>query len=369
MDYYKLLGLTRDATQEEIKKAYRKLAREYHPDVCEQPDAEERFKEIATAYEVLSDPGKKQQYDTFGTTGRSAQGFNGMDDAGFGNINDLFDMFFSGGSRTTSRPRKQSRAKHGENITIDLRLDFEEAVLGCKKKLSLKRFVECEDCGSKGTEKGSGFETCYACSGSGQIQNVRQTAFGHFSTVTPCLKCAGTGELLSNPCKKCKGSGRIKSSDEIELRIPAGIDENVTLRVDSKGHAGSNGGPAGDLYVVIHVSEHEYFKRSGNNLATEVFLDFTQLALGTEIEVPTLFGDKKVSIPAGTQTGHTIILEGLGVPYFEGRGKGNQTIKIVGVTPTNLTKEEKTLLKQLAELRGAKTKDKSDGILGRLFSN
>lgn len=368
MDYYKILGLDKSASQDDIKKAYRKLAREHHPDICKDEGAEERFKEVAVAYEVLSDPQKKQQYDTFGTTGRSNQGFNDMGDFGFGDVNDIFDMFF-GGRRTTSRAKKQSRAKHGENITIDLRLDFEEAVLGCKKKISLKRYVECPDCESKGTEQGTGFESCFACNGTGQIQNVRQTAFGHFSTVTPCLKCAGTGELLSNPCKKCKGSGRIQKKDEIELQIPAGIDENVTLRVSNKGHAGTNGGPAGDLYVVIHVSEHEYFTRSGNNLALEVFVDLSQLALGTKVEIPTLYGEKTVAIPAGTQTGHMITLEGLGVPYFEGRGKGNQIIKVVAVTPTNLTKEEKAALKQFAELRGIKTNDKAEGIFGRLFSN
>lgn len=370
MDYYKILGLDKNATQEEIKKAYRKLAREYHPDVCNDAGAEDRFKEIVVAYEILSDPAKKQQYDTFGTTGRSNQGFGNanMNDFGFGNINDIFDMFFSGGGRSTAGTRKQSRAKQGEHITLDLRLNFEEAVLGCKKKISIKRYIECHDCGSKGTEKGSGFETCYACNGSGQIQNVRQTAFGHFSTVTPCLKCAATGELLSNPCKKCKGSGRNKKTDEIELKIPAGIDENVTLRIDDKGNAGLNGGPSGDLYVVIHVSEHEYFTRQGNNLTVELFVDLSQMALGTEVEIPTLYGEKTIQIPPGTQTGHIITLEGLGVPYFEGRGKGNQVVKIVAITPTNLTKEQKALLKQFAESRGTKTSDKSEGLLGRFFS-
>lgn len=379
MDYYKILGVNRGATQEEIKKAYRKLARKYHPDVNSDSDSEEKFKEATKAYEVLSDPGKRQYYDMFGATkrgqgaggGGSGGGFGGFQDFGFGNFDEIFDIFFSGGKRTAEYERTP-RTRPGENLTIDLRLSFDEAVLGCRKQIKLKRFVYCDKCEGVGTEKGVTPELCYACGGTGRIKNVRQTVFGHFSTVTVCLKCSGTGEFVSNPCKKCKGSGRVKVTDEIELEIPAGISENATLHLSHRGDAGLNGGQTGDLFVVVHVSEHELFKRSGNNIELDVFVDFVNLALGREVEVPTLFGNKTITIPPGTQSGHTIILENLGVPYFEGRGRGNQIVKIIGITPTNLTKEQKSHLEQFANTRGDKLdegKSKSDSFLGRFFSH
>lgn len=358
-DYYEILGVTRTATETEIKAAYRKLAIQHHPD--KNPDdhtAEEKFKEAAEAYSVLSDAQKRAAYDRFGHSaagaGAGGAGFN----PGFSNIEDIFDLFgfgdmFGGGQRGGSR---SSSAQRGADLRYDLEITLEEAATGVEQKLRIPRLEKCDECKGKGAEKGSEPETCITCSGSGQSRYQQ----GFFSVMRTCPNCAGTGSIIKNPCKACHGAGRVEKEKSLEIKIPAGVETGSRLRITGEGEAGANGGQTGDLYVVIHVAEHEMFERQGSNLYVAHPITFAQAALGAEIKVKTLDGkEEDLKIPAGTQTGTVFRIKNQGMPALGGRGKGDMFVAVTLITPKTLTKEQRKLLEQLAEIEDIDFNDAS----------
>ena len=356
-DYYEILGVTRTATEIEIKKAYRTLAVQHHPDKNpDNPESEEKFKEAAEAYSVLSDAQKRAAYDRFGHAGAGGQGF-GFDPQGFSNIEDIFDLFgfgdMFGGGRGGQRSR--SSAQRGADLRYDLEISLEEAATGKEQKLQIPRLEKCDVCEGKGTEEGTKAETCITCEGSGQTRYQQ----GFFSVMRTCPNCAGKGQIIKNPCKNCGGAGRVEKEKTIEIKIPAGVETGSRLRVTGEGEAGMNGGPTGDLYVVIHVAEHEMFERQGVNLYASVPVSFAQAALGAEIQVKTLDGDQPLKIPAGTQTGTVFRIKEQGMPNLGGRGKGDMFVAVSLVTPKNLTKEQRKLLEQLAEIEDVDFQDQS----------
>ncbi|GAB2703653.1 molecular chaperone DnaJ [Paenibacillus thermoaerophilus] len=347
-DYYEVLGVSRDASADEVKKAYRRLAREYHPDVNKAPDAEEKFKEIKEAYEVLGDEQKRAQYDRFGHVDpNQGGGFGGGFSGDFGGINDIFDMFFGGGPR-----RNPNAPQRGSDLQYTLRIDFKDAVFGKETEITIPRTESCDTCGGSGAKPGTKPETCRTCGGSGQQEFVQNTPFGRMVSRRTCSACGGQGQIIREKCGTCGGSGRVKRSRKINVKIPAGVDEGAQLRVSGEGEAGLRGGPPGDLYIVIRVNPHEFFERDGDDIYCEVPLTFTQVALGDEIEIPTLTGKVKLRIPPGTQTGTYFRLKGKGVPRLRGYGQGDQHVKVTVVTPTVLNEEQKELLREFARVSG-----------------
>lgn len=355
-DYYEVLGVSRTATEIEIKRAYRRLAVEHHPDKNpDKPEAEERFKEAAEAYSVLSDTQKRAAYDRYGHAGAAGQGF-GFDPQGFTNIEDIFDLFGFGdmfGGRGGQRSR--TAAQRGSDLRYDLEISLEEAATGKEQKLQIPRLEKCDECGGRGTEEGTQPETCVTCDGSGQTRYQQ----GFFSVMRTCPNCGGKGKIIKNPCKNCGGAGRIEQEKTIEIKIPAGVETGSRLRVGGEGEAGVNGGPTGDLYVVIHVAEHATFERQGANLYASVPVSFAQAALGAEIQVKTLDGEEPLKIPTGTQTGTVFRLKEQGMPILGGRGKGDLFVAVTLVTPKILTKEQRKLLEQLAEIEDTEFQDES----------
>jgi molecular chaperone DnaJ len=356
-DYYDILGVSRAATESEIKTAYRKLAVQHHPD--KNPGdaaAEEKFKEAAEAYSVLSDAQKRAAYDRFGHAGVGAGAGAGFGGAGFtGNIEDIFDLFgfgdmFGAGSRT-----RRTSAQRGSDLRYDLEISLEEAAVGKEEKLHIPRLEKCEKCEGKGTEKGTTPDNCITCQGSGQVRYQQ----GFFSVMRTCSNCSGKGQIIKNPCQKCKGAGRIEREKILEIKIPAGVETGSRLRVSGEGEGGINGGQSGDLFVVIHVAEHEIFERQGANLYASAPVSFAQAALGAEIDVKTLDGEEKLKIPAGTQTGTVFRLKSQGMPVLGGRGKGDLFVAVTVITPKTLTKEQRKLLEQLAEIEDTEFYDKS----------
>ncbi len=354
-DYYEVLGVSRTATEVEIKRAYRTLAVKHHPDKNPgDPTAEEKFKEAAEAYSVLSDANKRAAYDRFGHGGASGKGF-GFDPQGFSNIEDIFDLFGFGDMFGGRGARSRTSAQRGADLRYDLEITLEEAANGKEQKLQIPRLEKCENCEGKGTESGTQPEACVTCGGSGQTRYQQ----GFFSVMRTCPNCSGKGQIIKNPCKNCKGAGRIEKEKTIEIKIPAGVETGSRLRINGEGEAGLNGGPTGDLYVVIHVAEHEMFERQGANLYASVPVSFAQAALGAEIEVKTLDGEESLKIPAGTQTGTVFRLKEQGMPILGGRGKGDMFVAVTLVTPKNLTKEQRKLLEQLAEIEDTEFQDES----------
>ncbi len=357
-DYYEVLGVTRTSTEVEIKRAYRTLAVKHHPDKNpDDPTAEDKFKEAAEAYSVLSDAQKRASYDRFGHSGAGGQGF-GFDPQGFSNIEDIFDLFgFSdmfGGGRAGGT-RTQSSVQRGADLRYDLEISLEEAATGKDQQLLIPRLEKCDICEGKGTEEGTEPELCVTCGGSGQTRYQQ----GFFSVMRTCPNCSGKGRIIKNPCKKCRGAGRIEKEKTIEIKIPAGVETGSRLRITGEGEAGLNGGPAGDLYVVLHVAEHEMFERQGANLYASVPISFAQAALGAEIQVKNLDGEQPLKIPAGTQTGTVFRLKEQGMPILGGRGKGEMFVAVSLVTPKNLTKEQRKILEQLAEIEDVDFEDES----------
>ncbi len=364
-DYYEVLGVSRDASQEEIKKAYRRLALKYHPDRNKSKEAEEKFKEISEAYAVLSDPEKRRLYDTYGHAGiderysqedifRSARFDDIFSDLGFGGIDRIFEMFFGGGG--AQAPRR------GADLRFDMEITLEEAAKGAEKVVSYRRLETCGRCNGTGAEPGSGRVTCPQCGGSGRVGFTQRTPFGTYSQFTTCSRCRGEGRVVERPCRECGGAGRVERVRRLSVRIPPGVDSGARLRLAGEGEAGERGAPPGDLYIVVHVREHEVFKRAGSDLYVEVPITFSQAALGAELEVPTIDGDReKLRIPAGTQTGEVFRIKGRGMPVLNGYGRGDLLVKVVVRTPTKLSREERELFERLAELEKEKR-----GVLRRI---
>lgn len=355
-DYYEVLGVERTATDVEIKKAYRSLAIQHHPDKNpDDPHAEEKFKEAAEAYSVLSDEQKRAAYDRFGhQAGAAAGGGFGFDPAGFTNFEDIFDMF-GFGDMFGQRGGRRTTVQRGSDLRYDIEITLEDAAAGKDEKLRIPRLERCEECEGSGSEKGTKPEICITCGGSGQTQYKQ----GFFSVMRTCPNCAGNGRIIKTPCKNCHGQGRIEKEKTLELKIPAGVETGSRLRVQGEGEAGVNGGPSGDLFVVVHVAEHESFERQGNNLYSAVPVTFAQAALGADIKVKTLDGEEDLKVPAGTQTGTIFRVKGHGMPNLGGRGKGDLFVAVTLVTPKSLTKEQRKLLEQLAEIEDVDFSDES----------
>ncbi len=349
-DYYEVLGVGKDASKDEIKKAYRKLSKKYHPDINKEADAADKFKEISEAYEALSDDQKRAQYDRFGHTDPN-QGFGGggADFGGFGGFEDIFNTFFGGGG---SRRRDPNAPRQGADLQYTMTLRFEEAVFGKETDIEIPKEEECDTCHGSGAKPGTKVNTCSHCNGSGQLNVEQNTPFGRIVNRRVCNYCSGTGKEIKEKCSTCGGAGKVKKRRKINVKIPAGIDDGQQLRITGQGEPGVNGGPAGDLYVVFHVRSHDFFERDGDDIYCEMPITFVQSALGDEIEVPTLHGKVKLKVPAGTQTGTNFRLRGKGVPNVRGYGVGDQHIKVKVVTPTKLTDKQKDLLREFADISG-----------------
>ena len=353
-DYYEVLGVEKNAAEDQIKKAFRKLAAKYHPDVNHEADAEEKFKEINEAYEVLSDADKRARYDQYGFAGvdpnfnpggNPFEGFGGGNPfEGFGGFGDIFGDFFGGGSARSSR--SGTRAARGENIVTQVEVSFEEAAFGTKRELNVSRIETCDQCSGSGCAAGSQPETCPQCRGSGQVRTTQSFMGMTMQSTTVCPTCGGKGKLIRNPCSRCKGKGRIKRSHKLKVEIPAGIDNGQAFRVSGQGNAGANGGPSGDLMVTVRIRPHELFTREGSNVYCEMPISFAQAACGAEIEVPTLDGKVRYNVPEGTQTGTVFRLKGKGIPYVGYKNRGDQYVTVVVETPTKLTQQQKDLLRQ-----------------------
>jgi molecular chaperone DnaJ len=347
-DYYRILGVPRDASQEEIKKAYRRLALKYHPDRNpNDKEAEERFKEINEAYACLSDPEKRARYDRFGTV----EGFE-FSDTGFDSFasafSDIFEDIFSDFFGTFTGQRRRTRPKRGADLRYDLSISLEEAVKGCEKEITIPRWVNCDLCGGSGANPGSGPVRCPECGGSGYVRFQQ----GFFSVSRTCSRCGGSGTYIVTPCRACNGEGRIRKYRTVSVKIPPGVDNGSRLRISGEGELGSHGGPPGDLYIIITVKPHKFFKRQGLDLYCEVPITFPQAVFGAEIEVPTLYGTERLKIPAGTPSGKEFVLKGRGVPRLGGHSKGNQIVRIYIDVPKKLTPRQKELLQEFARLSG-----------------
>jgi len=351
-DYYEVLGVDTRASQEEIKKAYRQLALQFHPDRNPgNKEAEEKFKEAAEAYEVLRDSQKRDLYDQFGHAGLEGTGFTG-----FGGFEDIFsafgdifeDLFGFGGMRTAARRAPQ----RGADLRYNLTLTFEEAAFGCEKEIEVTKLDVCPVCRGSGAEPGTEPMRCPQCNGTGEVRRARQSVFGSFVNVTTCGRCGGEGEVVSTPCGECRGQKRVRATKKIAIDIPPGVDNGTQIRLSDEGEPGLRGGIAGNLYVVISVRKHPYFKRQNSHVFLELPINVAQAALGDEIEVPTLDGSEKLVIPAGTQTGETFRLRSKGVPYLRGEGRGDQLVTVYVVTPKKLTPEQRQLFEELGNTLG-----------------
>lgn len=345
-DLYEILGIPRDASQEDVKRAYRRLAREYHPDVSQSHDAEDRFKEIAAAYEILSDPQKRQQYDRYGQAG-------GPMDFPFGDVADIFEAFFGGGGfgRRTTTVRR-SRAQRGEDVFVSISLTFEQAAFGAHRDVEVERLQGCDRCAGSGAEPGTSPTRCRTCGGTGQVQDVRRSIFGTVMTAHPCAACDGTGEELLTRCERCRGSGRVAATHTVPVDVPAGVADGLELRVTGAGHAGTAGGPAGDLYLSLSVDEHAVFERRGQDLFATLEVPMVQAALGAELEVQTLDGAERIELEPGTESGTTLRLRGKGMPNLGRRGRGDLYVTVHVSTPSGGRREVRKLLEQLADIEG-----------------
>jgi molecular chaperone DnaJ len=356
-DYYEILGVSRTASDQEIKSAYRRLAMRYHPDKNpNDASAEEKFKEAAEAYSVLADAEQRRRYDRFGHSGVSSSAGASWGAPGFGGFEDILGDLFGfgdvfGGGRSGSR---RSAAQRGADLRYDLEITLEDAANGMTAQLRIPRLETCGTCKGSGAAAGTEPETCQTCGGTGQLRYQQ----GFFSVARTCHACRGAGKIIKNPCSDCRGSGRVEREKQMEVKIPAGVETGSRLRVQGEGEAGSSGGPPGDLYVVIIVAEHEYFQRQGSNLYAAVPITFAQAALGAEVPVKTLENDEKIKVPTGTQTGTVFRLKGKGMPALGGRGRGDLFISVTVVTPTSLTREQRKLLEQLAMIEDKDLEDR-----------
>jgi molecular chaperone DnaJ len=369
-DYYEVLGVPKDSSEKDIKGAYRKLAMKYHPDRSEEPDAEEKFKELSEAYAVLSDPEKRQKYDQFGHAGINSQysqedlfrgvnfedllrGFGFGGGGGRGGGESIFDMFFGGGGRSRGPAR-------GRDLRYDIQITLEQAATGLESTIEVPRTENCSTCRGSGAKPGTSPTVCSNCHGSGQITRAQNTPFGQMVTSSACPKCGGRGQIIANPCGDCGGTGRVRKSRKINIKIPPGVEDGQHLKLRGQGDAGAQGAESGDLYVVINVMPHPKFQRVDSDLLLESSISFTQAALGAELEVPTLSGRAKIKVPAGTQTGTIFRLRGKGMPRLQGIGAGDLHVKVKIKTPTTLTERQKQLLEAYAAESGEKKRKQTE---------
>jgi molecular chaperone DnaJ len=350
-DLYGVLGLRRGATQEDIRKAYRRLAREHHPDVNHHdPDAERRFKELNLAYQTLSDPVKRRQYDLYGGEGLSPDMF------GFGDLGDIFEAFFGPSPfGRASGGRRRSRTARGRDLHVILELDFEDAVFGATREVRVDSLESCDRCGGTGAEPGTHPSRCTTCGGSGEVSDVRRSVFGTVMTARSCGTCEGTGEEIASPCRTCRGAGRVTAQQAVSVEVPAGVADGMDLRIEGAGEDGRAGGPAGDLYLTLAVRPHAVFDRRGQDLVSVLELPITAAALGSEVEVDTLDGPAPVKVPAGTRAGSVIRLRNKGVPNLGRRGRGDLLLQVDLDVPARLGRKERELLESLADLRGERS--------------
>lgn len=367
-DYYEVLGVQRGASDQEIKSAYRKLAMQHHPDRNpNNPEAEEKFKECSEAYAVLADAEKRGLYDRFGHAGvgnAGPQGGAGFDPTIFQDFNDIFGEFFGFGDLFGGGGRggRRSRAQRGADLREDVTIEFEEAVFGVERQISYRRHDLCEACKGSGSAAGKAPAPCRTCGGRGQVRYQQ----GFFSIARTCPGCQGAGTVITDPCLKCKGEGRVLQQKTVEAKIPAGVEEETRIRFNGLGEAGTNGGPAGDLYVVLHVKDHPFFERKGNDLHCVVPISFTQAALGTELKVPTLEGEHALKVPEGTQSGQVLRIRHKGVPVLNGHGKGDLFIEVRIQTPSKLTKRQRELLEELQGTTPIENKPQRRSLLGKM---
>ena len=375
-DYYEVLGVEKGADKKEIKKAYRKLAMKYHPDVSEDPESTEKFKEISEAYAVLSDEEKRQTYDQYGHAGMGGFsqedifnnvnfedifrgfGFGGSGGAGGGGFESIFDLFGFGGGRRNG-PRR------GDDVGYELRITLEEASTGIERDIEVPHKKICPHCHGEKAEPGTGTRTCETCGGSGQVRHVNNTPLGQFATVRPCSVCNGEGKIIETPCSECHGKGIVRKTSTIHVKIPAGVEDGSRLRVPGEGDAGVRGGPSGDLYVMIRVKKHKLFQRDGSDLTYEMPISFVQASLGDTVEAPTLDGAVDLKIPAGTQTGTSFRVKGHGMPHLRWNGKGNLYIKVKIITPKKLSPKQKELLQEFAEVSGDEIYAEQKGLFDK----
>lgn len=378
-DYYEVLGVDRNASDEDLKKAFRKLAKKYHPDANpdNKEEAEKKFKEVNEAYEVLSDKQKRQMYDQFGfnapgaggqgggyySYGSGFDGFGGFSDFGdFSDLGDIFSSFFGGGS---SRSRGSNSIRRGNDLKVNIDITFEEAYKGIEKEISINRNELCTSCKGSGAKSGTGAEKCSACNGSGKIRQVVTTPFGQMQTQKTCSTCNGTGKVIKEPCPECKGKGRIKKTVKIKVKIPEGIDEGQTIVLKGEGESGYNGGPSGDLYIVIHLKKHSIYTRKAEHVLCDIPITFTNAALGTELKIPMVDGSiEKYRIPEGTQTGTKFTIKNKGFKSVNGNWRGDFVFTVIVQTPKKLTHEQRLLMVELAKTMNEQPPIKKRGIFG-----
>ena len=366
-DYYDVLGISRNATEEEIKKAFRKLALEFHPDRNRSEGAEDRFKEVNEAYQVLSDSRKRASYDRFGHSGVSGNGGRGFDgfDPGAGGFGDIFDAFFGEGfgAQTQARPNAPRR---GNDLRASVTITFEEAAFGVEKEIEIERIDVCSRCNGSRAERGSASTMCSNCNGSGQVRRSQQSFFGQFVQVTTCGSCKGEGSVIDDPCSQCRGAGRERRNRKLAVTIPAGVDDGIQIRLNQEGEAGLNGGPPGDLYVVIRVQDHPLFERYDANVHLPLSISVLQATLGANVKIPTLDGEEELTIPPGTQPGDVFTIKGKGVPFIQSSRRGDQIVTAMIEIPTSLNDEQRRLFAELAESMGEKDIDGGGkGLFGK----
>ncbi|MBR5485980.1 MAG: molecular chaperone DnaJ [Oscillospiraceae bacterium] len=375
-DYYEVLGVSKGCSDDELKKAYRKLAKQYHPDLNPgDKEAEAKFKEANEAYEVLSDSDKRARYDQFGHAGvdpNFGAGGGGFSGAGFGDLNDIFSNIFGGGGfgfgGGASQARNPNGPIRGNSVNTTITLTFMEAAKGCKKEITVKRLQTCKDCGGSGAAAGTEPVTCPDCGGSGRVTVQQRTPFGVMQAVRTCSRCAGKGKIVKDPCKTCAGKGRVRITKKLEVTIPAGIDHGQTFALRGQGDEGINGGPAGDLNITVIMEEDSLFVRDGYDIWCDVPITYTQAALGDEITVPTIDGKVKYDVPEGTQPGTVFRLRNKGVPYVNGKGRGDQYVKVIVEVPTSLSSKQKDMLREFEESMSEKNYNKRQGFFDKLKS-
>ncbi|MBC1511736.1 molecular chaperone DnaJ [Listeria booriae] len=369
-DYYEVLGVSKGASADEIKKAYRKLSKQYHPDINKEAGADEKFKEISEAYEVLSDASKRAQYDQYGHVdpnqgfgGGGSYGGGGFGGQGFGGFEDIFDTFFGGGGSARQDP---TAPRQGSDMQYTMRLKFKEAIFGKEAEIEIPREESCDTCHGSGAKPGTQPEKCSHCGGKGSINVEQNTPFGRIVNKRTCQYCNGTGKEIKEKCDTCHGSGRVTKTKKIKLKVPAGVDDGQQMRVADEGEGGINGGPNGDLYVVFVVARDDFFEREGNDIYVEVPVTFVQAALGDEIDVPTVHGKVRLKVPAGTQTGTTFRMRNKGVPHLRGNGTGDQHVILKVIVPKKLDDKQKDILREFAATTGDKVDENSEGFFDKM---